>query len=179
MKRKKTIQFGIPDERILRKIFVLREEKVILDVHLAEFYGVETRTLKQAVKRNRQNFPEDFMFELASDEVDQVVSQNVIPHKKYLGGAVPFAFTEVGVAMLSSVLRSKAAIEINILIMRTFVALRKLSINYKEIMLLLNEMRSSYDKKFEQIFKILDFVLNPPVPPRRRIGFRRNNEETD
>ena len=176
MKRKKTIQFGIPDERILRKIFVLREEKVILDVHLAEFYGVETRTLKQAVKRNRQNFPEDFMFELASDEVDQVVSQNVIPHKKYLGGAVPFAFTEIGVAMLSSVLRSKAAIEINILIMRTFVALRKLSINYKEIMLLLNEMRSSYDKKFEQIFKILDFVLNPPVPPRRRIGFRRNNE---
>ena len=158
MKRKKTIQFGIPDERILRKIFVLREEKVILDVHLAEFYGVETRTLKQAVKRNRQNFPEDFMFELASDEVDQVVSQNVIPHKKYLGGAVPFAFTEVGVAMLSSVLRSKAAIEINILIMRTFVALRKLSINYKEIMLLLNEMRSSYDKKFEQIFKILDFI---------------------
>ena len=96
----------VPQERILKKIILLRNEKVILDVHIAELYGVETRALKQAVKRNLNRFPPDFMYELTENEIDFVVSQNVIPHKKYFGGASPYAFTETGVAMLSSILKS-------------------------------------------------------------------------
>ncbi len=94
-------QVAIAEEKIIRKIVFLLEEKVILDVHLAELYGVETRVLKQAVRRNIDRFPEDFMFTLTAEEIESVVSQNVIPHKKYLGGANPFAFSEAGVAMLS------------------------------------------------------------------------------
>lgn len=96
----------VPEEKILKTIVILREEKVILDVHLAALYGVETRALKQAVRRNMERFPEDFMFQLTNEEVDMVVSQNVIPHKKNLGGAMPFAFTETGVAMCTIRVRS-------------------------------------------------------------------------
>lgn len=167
----------IIEKAILQKIVVLRNEKVILDVHLAELYGVETRTLKQSVRRNMERFPaDDFMFELTEDEIDVVVSQNVIPHKKYLGGAKPFAFSETGVAMLSSVLKSKTAIEMNIAIIRTFVALRKVASNYKEIMEILMEMRSQYDAQFEQVYTALEKLINPPQEPRPRIGFRRPGE---
>ena len=132
MKKLKTQQ-GILEERILGKIFFMRKERVILDVHLAELYNVETRALKQAVKRNIERFPKDFMIRLTDREVNFLVSQSVIPHKKYLGGALPFAFTENGIAMLSSVLNSDAAIGMNITIMRTFTVLRKLSSKYKGI----------------------------------------------
>src|SRR5882757_459273 len=118
-------KIAIVEGKVIKKIVLLRDEKVILDVHLAELYGVETRVLKQAVRRNIDRFPKDFMFELTEKEIVAVVSQNVIPHKKYLGGARPFAFTETGVAMLSSVINSRTAIKMNIEIMRTFVALRK------------------------------------------------------
>lgn len=94
---------SVHKETIIQKIVFSRDEKIILDVHLAELYGIETRILKQAVRRNRDRFPEDFMFELSVEEIEIVVSQNVIPHKKFLGGSIPFAFTETGVAMLSSV----------------------------------------------------------------------------
>jgi hypothetical protein len=110
---------------IASKITTLRDESVLLDVHIAGFYGVETRVLKQAVRRNKGRFPADFMYELTPDEIEYVVSQNVIPSKRHFGGARPFAFTENGVAMLSSVLNSKKAIEINIAIMRTFTMIRK------------------------------------------------------
>jgi len=167
----------IIEEAILKKIVVLRSEKVILDVHLAELYGVETRTLKQAVRRNMERFPaDDFMFELTEDEIDVVVSQNVIPHKKYLGGANPFAFTETGVAMLSSVLKSKTAIEMNIAIIRAFVALRKIASNYKEVLEIMIEMRSQYDAQFEEVYTALEKLINPPREPRPRIGFRRTDE---
>ena len=112
---------SIPQIMIERKIFLLRHQKVILSPHLAELYGVETRTLNQAVKRNMTRFPEDFMFQLTDTEVAWLVSQNVIPHRKYFGGTLPYAFTEQGVAMLSSVLRSERAIQMNIAIMRAFV----------------------------------------------------------
>ncbi|MCX6232912.1 MAG: ORF6N domain-containing protein [Bacteroidetes bacterium] len=108
---------------IASKIVILRDEKVILDVHLAELYEVETRVLKQAVRRNIGRFPDDFMYQLTDAEIEDVVSQNVIPSKRHLGGAIPFAFTESGVAMLSSVLNSKKAIYVNIAIMRTFTKL--------------------------------------------------------
>ncbi len=101
-------QITIAEEKIIRKIVFLRQEKVILDVHLAELYKVETRALKQAVRRNMERFPEDFMFKLSDKEIKLVVSQNVIPHKKYLGGAAPFAFTESGVAMFKSPKKSQS-----------------------------------------------------------------------
>lgn len=165
----------IPEERIIKKILLLRGEKVILDVHLAELYGVETRALKQAVKRNASRFSDDFMYELDNTKIDQVVSQNVIPHKKYLGGAKPFAFTEMRVAMLSSVLRSERAVNLNILIVRTFVALRKIAISHQELMKKLEQLKLEYDDKFEDIFAALDHLFNPPQPiasPRKRIGFK-------
>lgn len=162
-----------PEERIIKKIVLLRNEKVMLDVDLAELYGVETRVLKQAVRRNADRFPEDFMFQLRADEVDQLVSQNVIPDKKQFGGAFPFAFTETGIAMLSSVLKSEKAIEMNIFIMRTFVALRKMSINYEEVMDNLKTMRLQYDKQFDDIFHALELLIRPPDPPRTLIGFRK------
>jgi len=105
-----------------------------------------------------------------------VVSQNVIPHKKYLGGANPFAFTETGVAMLSSVLKSKTAIEMNIAIIRAFVALRKIASNYKEVLEIMIEMRSQYDAQFEEVYTALEKLINPPREPRPRIGFRRTDE---
>jgi hypothetical protein len=162
----------VPEEKILKTIVILREEKVILDVHLAALYGVETRALKQAVRRNMERFPEDFMFQLTNEEVDMVVSQNVIPHKKNLGGAMPFAFTETGVAMLSSVLKSQVAIDMNIAIMRTFVALRKVAVNYQGLMKLLEEMRANYDNQFSEVYKVLEQLVHPPQGPRRRIGFK-------
>lgn len=172
-----TNKMAIVEEGIIQKIVLLREEKVILDVHLAELYGVETRTLKQAVRRNISRFPADFMFELTEDEIETVVSQNVIPHKKHLGGSQPFAFTETGVAMLSSVLKSITAIEMNIAIMRTFVALRKVASNYKEIMQIITEMRGQYDVQFEELYAALEKLIHPPQPPRPRIGFRRPDEK--
>lgn len=165
----------IVQETIIKKIIFIREEKVILDVHLAELYGVETRALKQAVRRNTDRFPEDFMFELSETEIETVVSQNVIPHKKYLGGAKPFAFTETGVAMLSSVLKSRKAVEMNIAIMRTFIALRRVAANYKEVMQILTDMRKQYDSQFTELYNALAKLINPPQTPRKRIGFKSDD----
>ena len=162
------------EERVAGKIFVLRKERVILDIHLAELYKVETRSLKQAVKRNIERFPKDFMIRLTDKEVNFLVSQNVIPQKRLLGGALPFAFTENGIAMLSSILNSDTAITMNITIMRTFTALRKLSSNYKEIVQLIEDLKKKYDSEFNRIFLILDQLIHRPVS---RIGFRRPNEQ--
>jgi len=166
----------VPEEKIIKHIVLVREERVMLDVHLAELYGVETRVLKQAVRRNIDRFPADFMFQLSDDEIEMVVSQNVIPSKSHFGGAVPFAFTEVGIAMLSSVLKSSQAIEMNIVIMRTFVALRKLAINYSALLLKIEEMEKSNDKKFQELYKTLQYLLRPESK-RTPIGFKPNNEE--
>ncbi len=179
MSKKSENNILIAEEKIISKIIFLRQEKIILDIHIAELYGVETRTLKQAVKRNRNRFPEDFMFELTEEEVELVVSQNVIPHKKFFGGAAPFAFTETGVAMLSGVLKSPAALDMNIAIMRTFIALRKLSANYKEIMQIITEMRNQYDKRFFELYKTLEQLINPPTSPRNKIGFKHYDREDD
>mgnify|MGYP000256068971 CR=1 FL=1 len=166
----------IPSEKIIQRIIRVREERVILDVHIAELYKVETRSLKQAVRRNLDRFPEDFMFELNEDEIDQVVSQNVIPSKSHFGGATPFAFTETGVAMLSSILKSKRAIETNISIIRTFVALRKLASNYNEILMRIEEMEKSYDKQFNEVFDTLKHLLRPKSK-RNPIGFKKQKDQ--
>ena len=169
----------IPNEKIIRRIFLLREEKVMLDIHLAELYQVETRALKQAVRRNLKRFPPDFMFELNQKEVAEVVSQNVIPSKQHLGGATPFAFTEAGVAMLASLLKSQRAVEVNIAIVRTFIFLRKLAGNYKEVMKMLEEMEQKYEGRFKEIYKALNYLIDPPKEDRREIGFKVKPKEKE
>jgi hypothetical protein len=157
----KKVIIEIPNERILRHIFLIREEKVMLDFHLAELYQVETRSLKQAVKRKFDRFPEDFMFELSEIEIEDMVSQNVIPSKKHLGGAKPFAFTEGGVAMLSSILNSKRAIDANISIIRTFILLRKIALNYQKIMEKVNFLEKKFEGRFKDIQRALNFLIDP------------------
>lgn len=171
----------IPSEQITNKIFLLREEKIMLDVHLAEIYGVETRALKQAVRRNMDLFPDDFMFIMNDLEIEIMVSQNVIPSKQHLGGSKPFAFTETGVAMLSSVLKSKRAREMNIVIMRAFVSLRKMLLNHTELRLEIEEIKKKLDnqgKNIELVFTYLDELIekqdNPK--PRKQIGFKTNDD---
>jgi hypothetical protein len=148
----------IPEERIASRILLIRNEKVMLDIHLSDLYGIETRTLKQAVKRNIERFPADFMFELTDNEVNNLVSHFVIPSKSYLGGAVPYAFTETGVAMLSSVIKSRLAVEINIAIMRTFIVLRKALSNYGELLIWKDEIEKKFSEQDDQIMKVIEFL---------------------
>lgn len=170
----------IPEERIASKILLIRGEKVMLDFHLAELYGIPTRVLKQAVKRNRERFPEDFLFELTEVEINHLVSQIVIPSKSYLGGAVPYAFSETGVAMLSSVLKSSQAVKINIAIMRTFVLLRKVLYKNQNLLLWQSEMVQRMNKQDEQILSIFEHLRRFEKEKqkellqktRRRIGYK-------
>jgi hypothetical protein len=161
----------IPLGIIERKILLIRGQKVMLSIHLAELYEVETRVLNQAVKRNINRFPEDFMFQLNDSEAGQLVSQNVIPHKKYFGGSLPYAFTEQGVAMLSSVLNSERAVNVNIAIMRTFVKLREMIAANKDMAKRLDELEKKYNKQFKVVFDAIRQLMTPPAPKRRRIGF--------
>jgi len=170
----------IPTEIILNKIFLLREEKVMLDFQLAEFYNIENRALKQAVRRNLDLFPDDFMFILSEIEIEIMVSQNVIPSKQSLGGANPFAFTETGVAMLSSILKSKKAREINISIMRAFVALRKMVLSNTELRLEVEKIKKkvdNQDKNIEVIFRYFDELLEQKEKPRKEIGYKISKEK--
>ncbi len=163
---------AVLQEHIAKHIFRIRGERVMLDMHLASLFGVENRALKQAVRRNMLRFPEDFMFILSEEEVNQVVSQNVIPSKRHLGGSNPYAFTESGVAMLASVLKSQSAIEMNLTIVRTFVALRRLAENYTELLRKLESMEELYDGKFKEIYDALNYLIHPPNPPRKEIGYK-------
>lgn len=129
---------------ITQKIIEIRGHKVLLDFDLAELYATETRIVKQAVRRNLNRFPLDFMFELTEEEVNDLVSQSVIPSKRKLGGATPFAFTEQGVAMHSSVLNNEKAIEINIAIIRSFVSLRKFALTYEELTKRVTEIEQQF-----------------------------------
>jgi hypothetical protein len=138
--------------------FSNRGEKIMLDFHLAELYGIQTRALKQAVKRNLNRFSSDFMFELTEDEIITLVSQNVIPSKSYLGGAIPYAFSETGVSMLSSILKSNQAVAINIAIIRTFVMLRKIINNYQELIHWQSEVERQIGKHDEQILLIFEYL---------------------
>ena len=150
---------AINEEQIQNKIFTLRNQQVMLDRDLAELYQVETRTLKQAVKRNIDRFPDDFMFEVTETEVDFMVSQNVIPSKQHLGGAKPYAFTEQGVSMLSSVLKSKIAINVNIAIFRAFAKMRKFLIENASIFQKFNFIEQKllqHDQNFEKVFKAIE-----------------------
>jgi hypothetical protein len=161
----------IPLEIIERRILLIRGHKVMLSTHLAELYEVETRVLNQAVKRNISRFPEDFMFQLNTSETEQLVSQNVIPHKKYFGGSLPYAFTEQGVAMLSSVLNSERAINVNIEIMRAFVRLRRILASHSELARKLDALEKKYDAQFKVVFDAIRELMRPPESKKRPIGF--------
>ena len=162
---------------IQNKIFEVRGCRVMLDYHLAELYQVETRALKQAVKRNIERFPGDFMFVLNKEEANLLlsigVSQNVIPPDYSFGAALPMAFTEQGVAMLSSVLRSKVAIEVNISIMRAFVLMRQMVIGYEELLKRIEELEVSTDAQFNELYQALTQLLSQSQQQkeRRPIGF--------
>lgn len=158
-------------ENIKSKIYTIHGLQVMLDRDLAKLYNIETRTLKQAVNRNEKRFPSDFMFILTEKEIDILVSQNVIPSKKHLGGAFPYAFTEQGVANLSSVLNSDKAIEVNIQIMRAFVAMRKfISLNSQlfQRMDVIEKKQIESDKKIDQIF---DIIQSKEIKPEKGIFF--------
>lgn len=163
----------IPEQVIERKIFLLRGQKVMLSTHLAKLYKVEIRALIQAVKRNIERFPEDFMFQLKDEEYKNLKSQSVISS---WGGRrhPPYAFTEQGVSMLSSVLHSKKAIQVNIAIMRAFVKLRQILSNHKELAYKLEELErriSRHDAQIQDIFKAIHQLMSPPEKPKRKIGF--------
>jgi len=162
---------------IQNKIFEVRSCRVMLDYHLAELYQVETRALKQAVKRNIERFPGDFMFVLTREEANLLlsigVSHFVIPPDYNFGVAMPMAFTEQGVAMLSSVLRSKVAIEVNISIMRAFVLMRQMAIGYEELSRRIEELEVSTDAQFNELYQVLTQLLSQSKQQkeRRPVGF--------
>lgn len=168
----------VPVERIEKAILLIRKQKVLLDADLAALYGVETRVLVQAVKRNLERFSEDFMFQLSREETDFLRSQIVTlkmgrgQHRKYL----PYVFTEQGVAMLSSVLRSSRAIQVNIEIMRAFIRLRQMLASHAELARKFDALEKKYDTQFKEVFEAIRQLMAPPEPKQRAIGFRKGDK---
>lgn len=161
---------AIPIERITRAILLIRGQKVILDTDLAELYTVETKARNRAVKRNVDRFPADFMFELTNEEAERLRCQFGTSKR---GGRRyrPYAFTEQGVAMLSSVLRSKRAVRVNIEIMRAFVQLRQMLSSHAALARKLEALEKKYDAQFKVVFDAIRELTTPRAPPKRRIGF--------
>lgn len=161
---------------IERKIYIVRNQKVMLDSDLAALYGVETRVLNQAVKRNLQRFPEDFMFQLTKEEFENLKSQFVTSSLGNYGGRrkLPLVFTEQGVAMLSSVLNSERAVQVNIGIMRAFVSMRKMLSTNEEVDKRLTELENKSgetDENFKKVFAAIRLLMNPPDKSDKEIGF--------
>ncbi len=177
-------------ENVARLVFFIRGEKVMLDTDLAMLYGVEARVLNQAVKRNLKRFPEDFMFQLSLEEAEEIrsalrsqsvtsksgaaskSSQTVMSSRKHRGRTYrPYAFTEQGVAMLSSVLRSSRAVEVNIAIMRTFVQLRRLMDTNRDLARKIEGLEKKYDEQFAVVFAAIKQLITPLAPGKKQIGF--------
>ncbi len=199
----KKIKNLIPLDKIENKVILMRGQKVMLDRDLAELYGVETKVLNQAVKRNKERFPDDFMFQLTRMEAEYLALQDVIPlrsqfvtlkkeYAKDIGKRgnsrsqivtlkmgwgknikfLPYVFTEQGVAMLSSVLKSQRAIQTNIVIMRTFVKIRNLVYSYKDLAEKIERIERTYNKKFSKIFEILNHLKKEDSGEKNEIGFK-------
>ncbi len=166
----------IPAERIEDMIYRIRGQNVLLDSDLAKLYGVATKRLNEQVKRNSERFPDDFMFQLNQDEFEILKSQIATSN---WGGrrTMPYVFTEQGVAMLSSVLNSKQAVQVNIQIMRTFVRLRKILIGNKDLSKRLDDLEKKYDQQFKVVFDAIRQLMQPEVKPKRRIGFQAPNDK--
>jgi hypothetical protein len=164
----------IPEEKIFSSIVVIRNQKVMLDSDLAKLYGVETKVLNQAVKRNIERFPDDFMFQLTKEEWKNLKSQFVTSRQWGGRRTPPYAFTEQGVAMLSSVLKSEQAIKINIAIMRVFVKIRQFAANYSNLLKKIDELQKSdaeQNKHIANIYKIIEELIKPEIKKKNRIGF--------
>jgi hypothetical protein len=170
-------EVSIPPERIEKSILFIRGEKVLLDADLAELYGVETKVLTRAVRRNLDRFPADFMFRLSGEEFQDL--RRHFGTSSQWGGRryPPYAFTEQGVAMLSSVLHSSRAVRVNVEIMRTFVRLRRMIASHVELSRKLAALEQKYDAQFRVVFDAIRELMEPPEPAvkRRRIGFGRDN----
>ena len=175
-KANKNIRTLLPDEVIITKIYLIRNQKVMLDRDLADMYGVETRVLKQAVKRNITRFPKDFMFEMDKKELENWRSQFVTSNSDKMGiRYAPFCFTEQGVSMLSSVLNSEIAIQVNIQIIRIFTKMKEMLLTQKDILLKIEKLEKDVKENKQDIamiFEALKQLLNPPQPKRRMIGFK-------
>jgi hypothetical protein len=184
---KSSTPLSITEEGIVNKIYVIRGKKIMLDRDLAELYGVQTRVLNQAVRRNMRRFPLDFMFVLTDGEFKNLISQSVISS---WGGSrkLPVAFTEQGVAMLSSVLNSDSAIEVNIQIIRIFTRMREMLLTHKDILLKLEQAEKKmirqdgrlkkHDQEIRMVFDALKKLLKSSAKEQRpRVGFRRSNED--
>ena len=175
MRKGMSLALAEPVDKLIR---IVRGQKVMLDSDLSALYGVETFNLNKAVKRNIARFPRDFMFQLTHEEYESLRFQIGIletargRHRKYL----PYVFTEQGVAMLSSVLRSPRAIQVNIEIMRAFVRLRKMLASHAELARKLDALEKKYDSQFKVVFDAIRQLMAPPEPKRRPIGFRRGAE---
>lgn len=170
MAKKKTVKKTVPTARITQSILFIRKHKVILDADLARLYGVETKVLLQAVKRNLERFPDDFMFQLTKQELAILRSQFVTSSwggRRY----PPYAFTEQGVAMLSSVLRSQQAVQVNIEIMRAFVQLRQMLASHEGLARKLAALERNYDKQFKVVFDAIREMMKPVEASKRPIGF--------
>ncbi|MDR3583365.1 MAG: ORF6N domain-containing protein [Candidatus Pacebacteria bacterium] len=162
----------VPFELIVRQIYFIRDKKVMFDRDLADLYGVETRILNRAVRRNIKRFPEDFMFQLSREELEIWISQFGISKKEKKGlRKAPLVFTEQGVSMLSAVLNSETAIEVSIQIVRIFVKLREILATHKELRDKVEKMERKYDDQFRMIFKVIAQLMKEDAAPKRKIGF--------
>ena len=173
-------QISVAEEAIINKIYVVRNQKVMIDRDLAVLYGVDTKRLKEAVRRNIVRFPEDFMFEMSREELASWRTQNATSKEDKHGlRYAPFCFTEEGVTMLSCILNSDRAIAVNIQVIRVFSKMREILLTNKDIFLKLEQLEKkaiAHDQDIQMIFAALRKLLNPPNPPRERIGFKRNGE---
>ena len=163
-------------EIIEQKIYLIRNQKVMLDSDLAKLYCVPVKRLNEAVKRNKKRFPPDFMFKLKKDEIISLRSQIATLTWKKEDIYLPYAFTEQGVAMLSSVLNSDRAIQVNIQIMRTFIKLRQLLSTHKDLIEKVEKMEKGYDRQFRIVFQIIRELQNPPEKSKKQIGFKIKGE---
>ena len=182
MNKKKHLKHIVQDEAIINLIYYIRGHKVMLDSDLAEMYGVETKRLKEAVKRNGERFPEQYMFELSHNEYDSLRSQIASlkkgrgQHSKYF----PYVFTEHGVLMVANVLKSKRAIKMSMRIIDVFIRMREMLSTHKDVLLKLEKMEkqlSNNNKEIQYIFDVLKELLSPVSKPRKRIGYKRQDEE--
>jgi phage regulator Rha-like protein len=165
----------IPNEVILSKIYLIRNQKVMLDRDLAELYQVKARRLREQVSRNLDRFPNHFMFQLDNKEINLMVSQNAIPSKSHLGGAKPYVFTEHGVLMLANVLKSEIALQMSIRIIETFVQMRELLLNHQELFAKIEQLEKrlgDQDEKIGQIFNYLRKFVQDQYTERKSIGFK-------
>jgi hypothetical protein len=170
----------VPDEVVISKILLIRGKKVMLDRDLAELYGVTTFRLNEQVKRNKKRFPDDFMFKLTKKEKQHLIDGHEHLNSLKFSPVLPNVFTEHGAVMLASVLNSDRAIEVNIQIVRIFTKMREMLLNYKDVLLKMEQIEkkvTGHNEDIQMIFSALKQLLTPPQEPRKRIGFKRSDEQ--